>query len=130
MRAVDLDVFFTPSSLVVIGASDTAGRPNTLITARLQAWATKRGATFVPVNPNRDTVNGVSCAASVADAVSLAGGSIDLAVILTGDVEGSLGAAIEAEARFAVAFGAGFAEVGEEGRRAQDRVSIAALDLR
>ncbi len=123
LREVDLDSFFSPSSLVVIGASDTPGRPNTLITARLQAWATKRGATFVPVNPNRETVSGVACAASVADAISLAGGTIDLAVILTGDVEGSLAAAIEAGARFAVAFGAGFAEVGEEGRRAQDRVA-------
>jgi len=123
MRQVDLDRFFSPSSLVVIGASDTPGRPNTLITSRLQAWATRRGAIFVPVNPNRDAVNAVACAATVADAVSLAGGQIDLAVILTGDVEGSLAAAIEAEAKFAVAFGAGFAEVGGDGRAAQDRVS-------
>jgi len=108
---------------VVIGASDTAGRPNTLITSKLQAWAAKRGATFVPVNPNRTTVNGVACAATVDHAITLANGVIDLAVILTGDVEGSLASTIASGARFAVAFGAGFAEVGAEGREAQDRVA-------
>ena len=104
---------------MVIGASDTLGRPNTLITSKLKAWSEKRSAAFIPVNPNRESVHGVACAPDVPTAVETAGGSVDLAVVLTGDVAGSLAAVIDAGVQFAVAFGAGFAEVGEEGARAQ-----------
>ncbi len=121
--APDLERFFHPRSVVVVGASDTAGRPNSSITARLQAWTADRGATFVPVNPNRAAVNGVPCAATVADALPLAGGAIDLAVILTGDVEHTLAEVVAADAEFAVAFGAGFAETGADGRAAQQRLA-------
>lgn len=119
----DLDRFFHPRSVVVVGASDTAGRPNSAITAKLQSWAADRGATFVPVNPNRAAVNGVPCAATVADAILLAGGEIDLAVILTGDVEHALAEVVAADAEFAVAFGAGFAETGADGCAAQQRLA-------
>lgn len=110
--------------MAVIGASDTEGRPNTLITSRLRAWAEARDATFVPVNPNRESLGGLPCAPTVAAARKAVGRrGIDLAVILTGDVEGALAEVIAARVRFAVAFGAGFAEVGEEGRAAQDRLA-------
>lgn len=110
--------------MAVIGASDTEGRPNTLITSRLRAWAEARDATFVPVNPNRESLGGLPCAPTVAAARKAVGRrGLDLAVILTGDVEGALAEVIAARVRFAVAFGAGFAEVGEEGRAAQDRLA-------
>lgn len=110
--------------MAVIGASDTEGRPNTLITSKLRAWAEARDAAFVPVNPNRDVVGGLPCAPTVAAARKAVGRrGIDLAVILTGDVEAALAEVIAARARFAVAFGAGFAEVGEEGRAAQERLA-------
>ena len=121
-REPDLDRFFEPRSLVVIGASDSPGRPNSAITARLRAWAADRGATFVPVNPNRATVDGLACSATVADALGRAGGEIDVAVILTADVAAALADVIDAGAGFAVAFGAGFAETGEDGRAAQARL--------
>jgi acyl-CoA synthetase (NDP forming) len=108
---------------MVIGASDTVGRPNTLITSKLKAWAEDRDATFIPVNPNRDSVHGVRCATSVDEGVAAAGGSIDLAVVLTGDVAGSLEQVIDAGIAFAVAFGAGFAEIGPEGARAQAAIA-------
>lgn len=109
--------------MAVIGASDTEGRPNTLITSRLRAWSEARDAVFVPVNPNRETVGGLPCAPSVAAARRTVGRrGLDLAVILTGDVESTLAEVIAARARFAVAFGAGFAEVGADGRAAQDRL--------
>ena len=127
LRELDLDRFFHPDRLVVVGASDTPGRPNTLITRRLQEWAERKGATFVPVNPNRATVNSVVCAASIGE-VAANDGPIDLAVLLTGDVETALADAIAAGARYAVAFGAGFAEVGPEGRAAQDRIAAQLVD--
>ena len=111
---------------MVVGASDTEGRPNTLITRRLQEWAARQGADFVPVNPNRDTVNGVPCASSIGAVTA----TIDLAVLLTGDVEAALAEAIAAGARYAVAFGAGFAEVGAAGRAAQERLATMVADGR
>lgn len=105
--------------MAVVGASDTAGRPNTLITKRLQDWAAAKGAAWIPVNPNRESVNGVECIRSLGDVEA----PIDLAVLLTGDVEGALADAVASGAAYAVAFGAGFAEVGTEGREAQNRVA-------
>jgi acyl-CoA synthetase (NDP forming) len=124
---VPLDRFFAPRTMAVIGASDTEGRPNTAIFRRLKDWAASKGATVFPVNPNRETVDGDPCFPSVVDIP----GEVDLAVILTADVAGSVEAAIEKGVGFAVAFGSGFAEVGDEGRAAQDALGevVAASDL-
>ncbi|OWY62440.1 hypothetical protein B7486_58435, partial [cyanobacterium TDX16] len=107
LRTVPLERFFSPRTMAVIGASDTEGRPNTAIFRRLKEWATAKGATVYPVNPNRETVDGDPCFPSVVDVP----GDVDLAVILTGDVTGSVDSAIEKGVTFAVAFGSGFAEV-------------------
>lgn len=127
LRTVPLEHFFSPRSMAVIGASDTEGRPNTAIFRRLKEWAAPKGTTVHPVNPNRETVDGDPCFPSVTDVP----GEVDLAVILTGDVAGSVDAAIEKGVTFAVAFGSGFAEVGEEGKQAQDALTetILASDL-
>jgi acyl-CoA synthetase (NDP forming) len=127
LRTVPLERFFSPRTMAVIGASDTEGRPNTAIFRRLKEWAATKGATVYPVNPNRETVDGDPCFPSVVDVP----GDVDLAVILTGDVTGSVDSAIEKGVTFAVAFGSGFAEVGEEGKKAQDALTetILASDL-
>jgi acyl-CoA synthetase (NDP forming) len=127
LRKVPLEQFFAPRTMAVIGASDTEGRPNTAIFRRLKEWAGTKGATVYPVNPNRETVDGDPCFPSV----TAIPGDVDLAVILTGDVTGSIDSAIEKGVTFAVAFGSGFAEVGEEGKLAQDALTetILASDL-
>ncbi len=119
LRDVDLDRFFRPRTLAVIGASDTPGKPNTLVFDRLRTWAEARGAAVHPVNPTRDDVAGLRCVPSILDVDA----DVDVAVILVGDAIGALEQAIEKKARFAVIFASGFAEVGEEGRKAQDRVA-------
>ncbi|MYS09106.1 CoA-binding protein, partial [Streptomyces sp. SID6041] len=52
----DLDRFFRPESVAVVGASDAEGRPNTGITRQLLAWAERVGARLVPVHPTRTSV--------------------------------------------------------------------------
>jgi hypothetical protein len=102
----DLDRFFRPESMAVIGASDSEGRPNTGITRQLIAWAERVGARLHPVNPGRGTVFDRPCHATVADLPE----PVDLAVLLVADPVPVIEQLAEAKVKFAVAFASGFAE--------------------
>ncbi|MFD7707711.1 acetate--CoA ligase family protein [Streptomyces sp. NPDC059786] len=117
----DLDRFFRPESVAVVGASDTEGRPNAGITRQLVAWAERVGARLHPVHPTRTAVFGIPCSPSVADLPE----PVDLGVLLVGDPLPVLGELAEAKARFAVVFASGFAETGPAGAAAQDRLAAA-----
>ncbi|MCX5124465.1 acetate--CoA ligase family protein [Streptomyces sp. NBC_00193] len=119
--APDLDRFFRPESVAVIGASDAEGRPNTGITRQLIAWAERVGARLHPVHPTRTTVFGLPCHASVADLPE----QVDLAVLLVADPLPVVEQLAEAKVKFAVAFASGFAETGDEGAAAQARLGAA-----
>lgn len=119
--APDLDRFFRPESVAVIGASDADGRPNTGITRQLIAWAERVGARLHPVHPTRTTVFGLPCHASVADLPE----QVDLAVLLVADPLPVVEQLAEAKVKFAVAFASGFAETGDEGAAAQARLGSA-----
>ncbi|GGY26377.1 acetate--CoA ligase family protein [Streptomyces djakartensis] len=115
----DLDRFFRPRSVAVIGASDAEGRPNTGITRQLADWADRVGARLHPVHPNRPSVFGIPCSPSVGDLPE----QVDLAVVLVGDPLPVIEELAEAKARFAVVFASGFAETGEAGAAAQRRLT-------
>ncbi|MER6076756.1 acetate--CoA ligase family protein [Streptomyces sp. NPDC001833] len=117
----DLDRFFRPESVAVIGASDAEGRPNTGITRQLLDWAGRVGARVHPVHPTRPSVFGIDCVPSVADLPE----QVDLAVLLVADPLPVIEELAEAKVRFAVAFASGFAETGEEGAAAQTRLAAA-----
>ncbi|KAB1988435.1 acetate--CoA ligase family protein [Streptomyces triticiradicis] len=117
----DLDRFFRPESVAVIGASDAEGRPNTGITRQLIAWAERVGARLHPVHPTRRAVFGLPCLPSVADLPE----QVDLAVLLVGDPLPVIAELAEAKVRFAVAFASGFAETGAEGAAAQAHLADA-----
>ncbi|MCT7354701.1 acetate--CoA ligase family protein [Streptomyces sp. 15-116A] len=117
----DLDRLFRPESVAVIGASDAEGRPGTGITRQLLDWAERVGARLHPVHPRRPTVFGIPCSPSVADLPE----QVDVAVVLVGDPLPVVEELAEAKARFAVVFASGFAETGEEGAAAQDRLAAA-----
>ncbi|MFE6398994.1 acetate--CoA ligase family protein [Streptomyces alboflavus] len=117
----DLDRFFRPESVAVIGASDAEGRPNTGITRQLVAWAERVGARLHPVHPTRATVFDRPCFPSVADLPE----PIDLAVLLVGDPLPVIEELAEVKVKFAVAFASGFAETGEAGALAQERLAAA-----
>jgi len=117
----DLDRFFRPESVAVIGASDAEGRPNTGITRQLMAWAGRVGARLHPVHPTRTTVFDVPCFPSISDLPE----QVDLAVVLVADPLPVIERLAEAKVRFAVAFASGFAETGEEGALAQAQLAAA-----
>ncbi len=117
----DLDRFFRPESVAVVGASDAEGRPNTGITRQLIAWAERVGARLHPVHPTRQSVFGIPCSPSLADLPE----QVDLAVLLVGDPLPVIGELAEAKVKFAVAFASGFAETGAEGAAAQAHLAAA-----
>jgi acyl-CoA synthetase (NDP forming) len=119
LRAIDLDTFFRPRSVVVLGASDTPNKPTSAMTRKIRAWSEQFGASFHPVNPNRETVDGLPCHSSI-DEVP---GEIDLAVILTGNAVEAFQSVLDKKPKFAVIFAAGFAEVGADGEREQARLA-------
>jgi acyl-CoA synthetase (NDP forming) len=116
LRALDLDRFFTPRSVLILGASDGAGKPTAAMTRKLRAWAAAKGADVHHVNPNRDTVDGLPCHRRVEDVPA---DTVDLAVILTGDAVEAFRAVQPKAPRYAVIFAAGFAEVGPDGEARQ-----------
>lgn len=113
-----LDTLLAPTSIAIIGASDDPSRVGGRPIHRLLS-AGYRGAIY-PVNPKRSEVQGLKAYASIADIE----GGIDCAVIAIA-AEAAL-AAVEAcvqkGVKSLVVFSAGFAEVGEEGQRIQDRM--------
>ena len=128
LRDLDLETFFRPRSVAVLGATDTTGKPTAAMTRKIRAWAEAAGADFFPVNPNRDTVDGVPCFDTMGDVPD----DLDLAVILTSNAVASFESVLEKKPRYAVIFAAGFAEVGEEGEREQARLAdvVQASDTR
>jgi acyl-CoA synthetase (NDP forming) len=126
LRDLPLDGFFRPRTVAVIGASDTERKPNTAMWRKLRTWGETFGATVYPVNPNRETLDGVTCYKTIDDVP----GDIDLAAILVGDAVTTLQDVIDRKVAFAVVFAAGFNEVGAEGeaRQADMEAMIAAGD--
>ena len=128
LRSVDLDTFFRPKRVAVVGASDTNARTNTSLTLKITTWGEQRGATIYYVNPNRPEILGRTSAKSLADIEE----DLDLVAILVGEPLPILRDAVAARAKFAVVFAAGFAEVGKKGERLQDQMEriIASGDMR
>lgn len=122
MDFASLDPLIRPRSLAIIGASDDRTR----IGGRPIAYMQARGfhGALWPVNPKRDTVQGLPCFADVAALP----GTPDVGLIAVPgaaalDAVEALGAR---GTKAAIMFTAGFAEVGEEGAAMQDRLVEAA----
>ena len=117
-RPVDLEAFFHPKSIAVIGASDIASKPNTLMTRTLNAWADAHGATFYPVHPTNESVFGKRVYRTIAEVPQV----VDLVAILTGTAVDTFAEVRAAQAKFAVIFAAGFSEIGKEGEKLEARL--------
>jgi acetate---CoA ligase (ADP-forming) len=114
---LSLDALFRPRSVAVIGASSDAQR----IGGRPIAF-TKRAfkGAIVPINPNRNEIQGLAAYPSIKDAP----GVIDQAIIAV-PAKAALQAADECIAKgvkAAVMFSSGFAETGTEGRALQEEL--------
>jgi len=113
--APELDRFFHPSAVAVVGASDAEGRPTTMNWRRIRDWADRVGATAYPVTPKYATVDGLTTYPRLADLPEKA----DVVVLLISDVLGIMPEVIDARAPFVISFAAGFAETGAEGMAKQ-----------
>lgn len=117
-----LDALMLPRSIAIIGASQDAtkigGRPVDLL--RRYGYAGK----IYPVNPKAELVQGLQAYASVAALPE----APDLAIVAV-DAERAPEAieqCAERGVRSVVVFSSGFAELGEQGRAAQDRLRMTA----
>ncbi|HKY15738.1 MAG TPA: acetate--CoA ligase family protein [Microthrixaceae bacterium] len=118
LRDVDLERFFRPKTVAVIGATDSGRGPNTAMWRKIRAWGEQFGAKVHPVNPKYDTLDGVPCVATIGDVPD----ELDLAVILVGDSVAMFKQVLDKKPAFAVIFGAGFSEVGRSGEKLQQQL--------
>lgn len=106
-----LDVFFSPKTVAVIGATENPGS-----VGRTLLWnlvTSPFGGTVYPVNPKRPSVLGVKAYASVEEIPE----QVDLAVIVTPppSIPGIIRQCGENGVRAAIVISAGFKEIGPEG---------------
>lgn len=112
----DLDCFFAPRGVAVVGATGNKVKGGYGIIANmLESFP---GEVY-PVNPGRDEVLGVRCYPSVRDLA----GKVDLAIVFVpaASVPGVLDDCAAAGVKAVVIESGGFAEAGEEGKRISER---------
>jgi acyl-CoA synthetase (NDP forming) len=114
-----LDALFRPTSVAILGASDDptriSGRP-----LRYLLEGGFKGGIF-PVNPNRETVQGVKAYKSLADVPAVP--DVALLAVPASLTEQAVRDCIAKGVKGAVIFSAGYAESGEEGLEVQKRIA-------
>lgn len=124
LRRGELDTLFRPRSVAVMGASSDerkiGGRP--IFYLKHYGFA---GPVY-PINPNYDEIQGLKAYKSLDDVP----GDVDLALIAlpSAMVEDAVGACVKKGVRAAVIFSSGYAETGEAGEAAQQRLLSIARD--
>lgn len=119
-----LNSLFSPKSIAILGASNTAGKSGAVPIALLleAGYAGK----IYPVNPRQDTVYGLPCHASLGDIEE----AIDLVIIAVpaSHVLVALEKSRPGQIRNAVIFTSGFAEVGDAGVQLQQQLQAFAQE--
>jgi len=112
MSTENLDSIFKPRSIAVIGASDREGGVGYIVFENLRTRF--KGAT-IPVNNKRDTVQGVKAYPSILDVPK----KVDLAIVCIPSemVKQVVEECGKAGVKGMIIITAGFAELGEKGRR-------------
>ena len=118
-KSMDLLRLLQPSSIAIIGASTNPASMSARALLRLQEFSYSGDIHLV--NPKKPIIDGIQCVASVDDLPM----GVDAAIfsIPQAAVEEALEAGARRNLGSAVLFSAGYAEVGEEGREAQERLS-------
>jgi acyl-CoA synthetase (NDP forming) len=119
-----LDSLFRPRSVAILGASDDATR----ISGRPVRYLIEGGfkGDIYPVNPNRETVQGLKAYRSLADCP----GVPDVAIVALplGLTEAAIRDCVARGVKGAVIFSAGYAESGDDGLAVQDRITAIARE--
>ena len=119
MQEQSLDAFFAPSSVAVIGATESTDKPGYAILYNIIKSGFK--GRIYPVNPGRDTLLGLPCYRSI-DAVD---GKVDLALIAipAKGVPDTLEACGRHGVGGVVIISAGFRETGAQGLQAERAIA-------
>jgi acetyltransferase len=117
-----LDVFFSPRTVAVIGATENPGT-----VGRTLLWnlvTSPFGGTVYPVNPKRSSVLGVKAYRSVSDIPE----QVDLAVVVTppASIPGIVRECGENGVQGAIVISAGFKEIGPEGAALEQQLLVEA----
>ncbi|MDR3700061.1 MAG: bifunctional acetate--CoA ligase family protein/GNAT family N-acetyltransferase [Candidatus Sulfopaludibacter sp.] len=123
-RNLPLDVFFSPKTVAVIGATETANSVGRTVLWNLVT--SPFGGTVYPVNPKRPSVLGVKAYKSISDIPE----QVDLAVIVTPppSIPGIIRECGENGVRGAIVISAGFKEIGPEGAELERQLLKEAQD--
>ena len=113
-----LDIFFSPETVAVIGASEAKGS-----VGRTILWNLVRnpfGGTVFPVNPKRSSVLGIHAYPNIAQVPE----QVDLAVVVTpaSTVPGIIRECVDAGVKGAIVISAGFKECGAQGAELEHQV--------
>jgi acyl-CoA synthetase (NDP forming) len=127
LRDIDLERLLRPKVIAVVGASDSPTSQSALNWRMVKGWSDQLGRRVIPVNPNRETVDGEKCYPSLADIPD----EVDVAVVITANAADALRDSITAAIPFVVIFTAGFAETGDDGGARQRELEdlIASSDV-
>ncbi len=123
-KNLPLDVFFSPKTVAVIGATETANSVGRTVLWNLVT--SPFGGTVYPVNPKRPSILGVKAYKSMADIPE----QVDLAVIVTPppSIPGIIRECGENGVRGAIVISAGFKEIGPEGAELERQLLKAAQE--
>lgn len=114
-----LDALFRPRSVAILGASDDATR----ISGRPVRYLIEGGfkGSIYPVNPNRETVQGLKAYKSLAEVPETP--DVALLAVPAALTEQAVRECVEKGVKGAVIFSAGYAESGEDGLAIQARIA-------
>ena len=121
-RKQPLDVFFSPKTVAVIGATENPGSVGRTVLWNLVT--SPFGGTVYPVNPKRPSVLGVKAYPSISDIPE----AVELAVIVTPppSIPGLIRECGENGVQGAIVISAGFKEIGPEGAELERQLLLEA----
>lgn len=113
-----LDVFFSPKTVAVLGATETAGSMGRTVLWNL--FTNPFGGTVFPVDPERASILGIKAYPNIAAVPE----KVDLAVLATppDQVPGLISECVDAGVQGAIVLSAGFKEIGAEGLRLEEEI--------
>ena len=122
-RSSELDVFFAPTSVALIGATENPGSVGRTILKNL--IATPFGGTIFPVNPKRPNVLGIKAYPRIGDVPA----KVDLAIIVTpaATVPSLIKECVQAGVKGCIVISAGFKEIGPAGAELERQIMAEAF---
>ena len=124
MTASELDLFFHPRTIALIGATDDKRKAGYALFRKIVDRSEREGTKVYPVNPRIEEIDGIKSYPALADVPD----DVDVAVVMIGDAEKGVRDAVAKGAKFCIIFTAGFSELGEEGKQREEELATIARE--